>query len=114
MTPPAARTQLRELARLLLKRGTTAFPAFVFVAVSGRLVPILRRSPVAGAALDGVNVAALALMAVVTWQLGRAALVDLPSTALAVVSAVLLLRYRTNSTWLVLSGAVLGLALRAH
>ena len=51
-------------------------PAFCFVAVSGPLVPRLRRSPLAGAFLDGVNVASLALMAVVTWTLGRAAVVD--------------------------------------
>ena len=84
-------------------------PAFVFVAASGPLVPRLRRSPVAGAFLDGVNVASLALMAVVTWQLGRSALVDLPTVTLAVVSGVLLLRYRINSAWLVLAGAAVGI-----
>jgi hypothetical protein len=41
-------------------------PAVVFVALSGPLVPRLRASPVAGAFLDGANVASLALMAVVT------------------------------------------------
>ena len=56
-------------------------PAFVFVAVSVPLLPRLRRSAVAGAFLDGVNVASLALMAVVTWQLGRAAVVDAPTVA---------------------------------
>jgi len=87
-------------------------PAFVFVAISGPLVPRLRRSPVAGAFLDGVNVASLALMAVVTWQLGRAALVDPVTIGLAVVAAFLLLRYRLNSAWLVLGGAIVGLALK--
>jgi len=58
--------------------------------------------------LDGVNVASLALMAVVTWQLGRAALVDSLAVALAAVSAVLLLRFRVNSAWLVLGGALVG------
>jgi chromate transporter len=45
-------------------------PAFIFVALSAPLIPRLRASPLAGAFLDGVNVASLALMAVVTWQLG--------------------------------------------
>jgi chromate transporter len=49
-------------------------PAFVFVAMSSALLPRLRRTPVAGAALDGVNVASLALMAVVTAQLAGAAI----------------------------------------
>ncbi|HVL11327.1 MAG TPA: chromate efflux transporter, partial [Gemmata sp.] len=47
-------------------------PAFVFVALSVPLVPRLRRSKVAGAFLDGVNAASLALMAVVTVQLADA------------------------------------------
>jgi chromate transporter len=84
-------------------------PSFVFVAVSGPLVPRLRHSPLAGAFLDGVNVAALALMMAVTWQLGRAALVDAVTVGLAVVSAVLLVRYRVNSAWLILGAAVFGI-----
>ncbi|WAM25408.1 chromate efflux transporter [Myxococcus sp. NMCA1] len=83
-------------------------PAFVFVALSGPLVPRLRRSWVAGAFLDGVNVASLALMAVVTWQLGRAVLVSPLPVALAAVAAVLLIRYRVNSAWLVLGGGCVG------
>jgi chromate transporter len=86
-------------------------PAFVFVALSGPLVPRLRRSPTAGAVLDGVNVASLALMAVVTWELARAALVDPLTVVMALASVVLLLRFRFNSAWLVLGGAVIGLVL---
>ena len=59
-------------------------PSFVLIAVSGPLVPRLRRSPLAGAFLDGVNVASLALMAVVTWQLGRAAIFDVTTVLLAI------------------------------
>jgi chromate transporter len=84
-------------------------PAFVFVALSGPLLPRLRRSPLAAAFLDGVNVASLALMTFVTWRLGRAALVDWPTLALAALSGLLLLRWRINSAWLVLGGAVAGL-----
>lgn len=86
-------------------------PAFLFVAASGPLVPRLRRSWVAGAVLDGVNVASLALMAVVTWELGRSALVDAWTVALALLSAALLLRWRVNSAWLVLGGGLAGLLL---
>ncbi|MHB1033437.1 MAG: chromate efflux transporter [Pirellulales bacterium] len=88
-------------------------PSFVFVALSGPLISRLRKSPIAGAFLDGVNVASLALMAVVTWYLGRAAILDFPTALLAVVSAILLIRFRVNSLWLILGGAMLGLALQA-
>jgi len=83
-------------------------PAFVFVAASGPLVPRIRRSPTAGSFLDGVNAAAMSLMVVVTYQLGRAAIIDLPTIALAVISGVLLFRFRLNSAWLVLSGGIAG------
>jgi chromate transporter len=83
-------------------------PGFVFVAVSGPLIPRIRRSNFAGAALDGVNVASLALMTVVTWQLGRSALVSGLPIVVFVTSVLLLLRTRLNATWLLAAGALLG------
>lgn len=86
-------------------------PAFILVAASGPVLPKIRRSAVAGAFLDGVIVGSLALMAVVAWQLGRAAIVDFTTAAIALVSAVLLFRFRVNSAWLVIGAAVVGWAL---
>ena len=82
-------------------------PAFVFVALSGPLIPRIRGSARAAAFLDGVNVASLALMAVVTAQLGRASIVD-PVTAGLALLALALLYYRVNSTWLIAGGALFG------
>lgn len=86
-------------------------PAFFFVAISGPLIPRIRRSQIAGAFLDGVNVGSLALMLFVTFELGRTALVDVTTIILALLSALLLIRYRVNSAWLVLGGAITGLLL---
>jgi len=83
-------------------------PAFVFVAASGPLVARARRSAGAGAFLDGVNVAALALMLLVSLQLARTACVDMVTVAVALGSLFCLQRFRTNSLWLLLAGAVLG------
>jgi chromate transporter len=83
-------------------------PSFLFVAVTFPLIARLRNSALAGGFLDGVNAASLGLMAAVTWQLGRASLVDLPTIATGIVSAVLLIRFKINSTWLVLGGATIG------
>ncbi|MDB4962679.1 MAG: Chromate transport protein ChrA [Myxococcales bacterium] len=85
-------------------------PAFVFVAISGPLIPWLRTNAAAGAFLDGVNVASLALMAVVTYQLGRVSIIDLP-TILIAVAAAFALRFKVGSVWLVLAGAVVGVVL---
>jgi chromate transporter len=84
-------------------------PSFVFVASINRIVPAIRRSRYAGAVLDGVNAAALGLMAGVTVQLGQAALVDPVTVLLAAAAAILLFRFRVNSAWLVLGGGVVGL-----
>lgn len=84
-------------------------PAFLLVAASGPLVPRIRRSKIAGAFLDGVNVGSLALMAEVSWQLGRASVVDVVTIVLAVASLIALLQFRLNSGWLVLIGAIIGL-----
>jgi len=87
-------------------------PAFILVALSGPIVFGIRKSPIAGAFLDGVNVASLALMVAVSWQLARASIVDLRAAVLAAVSLVLLLRFRVNSAWLVLGGALIGILTR--
>jgi chromate transporter len=86
-------------------------PSFFFVSISGPLLPHLRRSPLAGAFHDGVNVGAWALMAAVTLFLARAAVIDLATVLLAISSAVVLIRYRVNSAWLVLGGGLIGLAI---
>jgi chromate transporter len=98
-------------------RGATAatlgifLPAFVFVAASGPIVPRLRRLPAAGAFLDGVIAASLALMAVVTLHIGREAIHDPLTLALAAGCLLFIWRTRVPSTWLILAGAVAGLAI---
>ena len=84
-------------------------PAFIFVAISSFLIPYLRKSPSAGSFLDAINVASLALMAAVTWQLGKTTIIDLTTILLCLFSAVLLIKFRVNSAWLVLGGAIVGI-----
>jgi chromate transporter len=83
-------------------------PSFVFVAVSNPFIARLRDSSWSGGLLDGVTVASLGLMGAVTWQLGRASLVDPLAVALTLVSAGLLFRFSINATWLILGGAAAG------
>jgi chromate transporter len=87
-------------------------PGFILVALSGPVIPRLRRSPIAAAALDGVVAGSLALMAVVTWQLGKASIVNWTALAIFGVSLIGLLRFRLNSAWLIAAAAVFGLVMR--
>jgi chromate transporter len=84
-------------------------PAFVFVSITGPLIPRLRESPILAGLLDGANVVSLALMAGVTWQLGRASIFEPIPALIALVSLVLLFKTEINPVWLVIGGGVIGL-----
>jgi chromate transporter len=83
-------------------------PGFALVALSGRLLPNLRRSVWATGILDGVVVGSLALMAVVAWQLGRAAIVDWRTLIVLIASLVVVLRFRVNSAWVIAASGMVG------
>ncbi len=84
-------------------------PGFLFVALTHPLLKKLRQSPRAGYFLDGVNFAALGLMAGVTWEIGAEALVDPLTVGVSILALFLLLRYELNAPWLILGGGLLGL-----
>jgi chromate transporter len=92
----------------LLATGAIFLPSFVFVALIHPLATTLRRSPWTSAFLDGVNVAAVALMAGVLIQLGQNALIDVLTWAIALVALAALLRFKIDSVWLILAGAAVG------
>lgn len=83
-------------------------PSFLFVAITNPLIPRMRQSSWLSSLLDGVNVAAIGLMAAVTLELGRAALVDVVTVVIGVLAAILLIRYKVNSTWLIIGGGIIG------
>jgi chromate transporter len=99
----------------LLATAGMFLPALLFVAATANFLPRLRQSRAASAFLDGVNAAAVALMALVGWQFARATLVSVPAVGLALASLVLIVWYRVNSTWVIAGGAVAGVVFRlAH
>ena len=86
-------------------------PAFLLVGLVNPWVPKIRQSSWASAFLDGVNAGSLGLMAGVTFTLAQAALVDRLTVGLAILSAVLVFRFKVNSAWLVLAGGGIGFCL---
>ena len=85
-------------------------PSFVFVAISNPLIPRLRSSQNTSLFLDGLNAASLGLMLAVLLQLAQTAFSDLLSVGIGIISAVLLFRFRINTTWLIIGGILIGLA----
>jgi chromate transporter len=86
-------------------------PAFFYVAITAKTLSRLRQSPLAALFLDGVNAAAVALMAFVGWQFARATLLSISTMLLAACSALVVFRLRINSAWVILGGALAGLLL---
>jgi len=88
-------------------------PSFVLVAVVHPFLPRMRASRRLAALLDGVNAAALGLIAAVAAELARAAFVDLWSIGIAFAAATVLLTGRAGPTVVLLGGGVAGVALGA-
>jgi chromate transporter len=84
-------------------------PSFLFIVLIHPVAARLRQKVWTAALLDGANIAALALMAGVLFQIGQHALIDLFTWLLALISLSLLLRFKFNSAWLILAGAAFGL-----
>ncbi|HYK85529.1 MAG TPA: chromate efflux transporter, partial [Ktedonobacteraceae bacterium] len=84
-------------------------PSFFFIPLVHPVATRLRRSPWTAPLLDGVNIAALALMAGVLVQLGQNALTDILTWVIAIIAFGILLRFKINSAWLILAGAIIGI-----
>jgi chromate transporter len=101
---------LGGLPAAIVATAAIFLPSFLMVAALEPLIGRVRRSRWAGAALDGVTVAALGLMAGVTIDLGRTAITDPLTAGIAVAALLVLLRLRPSPLWLVLVGAAIGVA----
>jgi chromate transporter len=82
------------------------------VAITQPLIGPMRRSPLAGAVLDGVVAASLGLMAAVAFTLAREHLTHPLALAGTAASLVVLLRWRVNSLWLIAAAVLAGLLSR--
>jgi chromate transporter len=85
-------------------------PSFLFVGLLTKLTDRLRSSEWTSALLDGLNAAAFALMAGVSYELGRTAIIDPLTAGIAVVTLVLLWKTRLNNAWFIAGGAAIGIA----
>src|SRR5690606_19100771 len=101
--------QIAGLPGAILATVGIFLPSFALVALLTRIVDRIRDRTWSAGFLDGVNATALALMAGVTIQLGRAALVDPLTVALAAVTLILQWRTRLNTAWYIGAAALIGI-----
>ncbi|HVH65621.1 MAG TPA: chromate efflux transporter [Candidatus Acidoferrum sp.] len=84
-------------------------PGFVLVPFLDRIVRLVNERQWARGLLDGVNVAALGLIATVAIQIGRSAFVDPITVIMAVIALGILVRVPLAAPGLVIAGGLLGL-----
>lgn len=96
----------------LLATAGIFLPSFVLVAIVFPLIPKLKGSASARTFLNGINAATMGLMAAVSWQLARGAIVDIFTALEAVVAFFILLRFKINAGWLILGGVMAGCAMK--
>ena len=88
-------------------------PAFVLVGVVNPFISRLRSSSLISGLLDGINAASWGLMAVVSWKLAVAAVIDFPTILLTTTALFLVFRFKINSAWLVLGGGLVGFLIKS-
>jgi chromate transporter len=89
-------------------------PSFLFVLMLNPLIPKMRQSKVLSQFLNAVNIAAVAIMVSVLFEIGRESLVDWRAIVIAAVSfAVTFGMKKVSVMWVVLGGAILGYLLHS-
>jgi chromate transporter len=84
-------------------------PSFLFVWLLNPLIPKMRKSKVLGYFLDSINVAAVAIMLAVLITMSQQTLVDWQTALIAVLSGVLIFKFKKVSVmWVLIMGAILG------
>ncbi len=87
-------------------------PSFLFVALLNPLIPKLRKSKIMSAFLDTVNVAAVAIILSICFELGREAITDWRTIFIALVSFILVFLFKKlNTAFIVLGGSLMGYVL---
>lgn len=84
-------------------------PSFIFVLILNPLVPKLRKSKLMSAFLDAVNIAAVAVIAVVCFEMGKDTLTDWKTILIAIISLIFVFGLKKlNPAFIVIGGAVFG------
>ncbi|PKP16364.1 MAG: chromate transporter, partial [Bacteroidetes bacterium HGW-Bacteroidetes-23] len=84
-------------------------PSFLFVALLNPIVKKMRNSTLFSAFLDAVNVASVAIIVAVCFDMGKDTITDWGTILIAILSIAIAFGYRKiNSAFVVLGGSFLG------
>lgn len=101
--------QINGLSGALVATAGVFLPSFLFVALLNPLVRLMRKNELAGAFLDAVNVASIAIIAAICYEMAKETVTDWRAVVIAVLSMALAFGLKKlNSVWIVLFGSVAG------
>lgn len=105
--------QINGFSGAIISTIAIFLPSFVFVALLNPLMKMLRNSKGLSAFLDAVNVASVAIIIAVCYEMGKETITDWRTILIAVVSAIIVFNFKKiNSAYVVLGGSFLGYILR--
>ena len=101
--------QINGISGAFISTLAIFLPSFAFVALLNPLVKKMRNSKPFALFLDAVNVASIAIIAAICYELGRDTITDWRTIVIALLSIVLVFKYKKiNSAFVVLGGALVG------
>lgn len=101
--------QLNGLSGAILSTIAIFLPSFAFVAMLHLLMRKIRNSQLLSAFLDAVNIASVAIILVVCYEMARDSIEDWRTVVIAIISLLFVFKFnKINSAFIILGGAVLG------
>lgn len=84
-------------------------PSFIFVAILNPLIPKMRKSKLIGSFLDAVNIAAVAIIAAVSIEMGKGIITDWKMILIGIFSLTIVFVFKKiNSAYIVIGGGLMG------
>lgn len=89
------------------------FPSFIFVALLNPIVKMMRGSKIFSSFLDAVNIASIAIIINICYEMAKDSIADWKTIIIAVLCIILMFTFKKiNSAWIVMLGAFLGYILQ--
>ncbi len=104
--------QINDAKGALLSTIGIFLPSFVFVALLNPIVKLVRGSAMFSSFLDAVNIASVAVIVVVCYEMGKETITDAKTVMIGIFSLVIVFGFKQiNTAWIILGGAILGFLL---
>ena len=101
--------QINGLSGALISTLAIFMPSFIFVALLHPLMKKMRSSKLLSVFLDAVNVASVAIIITVCYEMAKDSITDWRTVVIGIISSLIVFKFRKiNSAFVVIGGGILG------